>query len=371
MFRKLIPTLAICITFSNANDAFIALKYGLTSLNQDGIDLHNNSYEIDLTINQNFLIYPRLGLSYISIDEKGESVSALTQLGFEGVYDLQIGSDIVPYLFGGLGYENVSNSREGFDSQFFLDGGIGARYPLTDTISLLTELKTLYILGGNDQDSELAWYIGIGSSLGTSYDVPKDSDGDGVFDYQDQCPNTPYQATVDAAGCPISYKEDTNLIDSDGDGVYDKDDKCPNTPPESAVDINGCPVKIIKIKKSKPVPKKIKKVTTKTLEVHFEPNSAQITFDSKPKLSQFADYIKKYPDAKVEIVGYTDSSGDRNKNQILSLQRAQSVKRLLVRYGVPSHRIKAIGKGELNPIAPNDTPEGRAKNRRIEVTIKW
>jgi len=403
MLKKLLSFFALPIILS-ASDAFVSLKYGLTSLNQDGVDFNNNSYELDLSINQNYLIMPRFGLAYISVDEKGESVSALTQLNLEGVYDIPVTYKLTPYLFGGAGYENVSNSRKGFDSQFFLDGGLGVKYPLNESLNLISELKSLYMLSGNDQDSELVWYFGVGVNLGRANNAPIDSDGDGVYDDLDACPNTPYGVSVDTRGCSVAVVTQTT-IDSDGDGVEDSRDRCPDTPLATPVDIHGCPVDIKQqsmiadqtsqildsdgdgiedrldkcphtpngakvnsngckiIQKSSP---KIKK----TLHIHFDPGTTNIPFSAKPKIAKFADYIKHYPNAKIKVVGYTDTSGDPIQNKNLSIQRATSVKRLLVKYGVPSSHITALGKGDLNPIAPNDTPEGREQNRRIEIIVQ-
>ncbi len=395
MVKRLLP-LALFAFSLHAQESFIALKYGLTSLNNDGVDFNNNSFEADLTVNGNYNILPRLGLAYVSIDEKGESVSSLLQLTAEGLYDVEIESPLTPYLFGGGGYEHVSNARKNFDSQFFIDAGAGVRYPLNDRLKLVSELKTLYMLGGNNQDSELVWYIGLGMPIGSSEVAYRDSDGDGVLDSADACPNTPYNTSVDSRGCPIKAYEIT--ADSDHDAVPDNLDSCPHTPVGTPVDINGCPIapqhtahNEAKIKKTVvkdsdgdgiedrldkcPNTPKGFSVTSsgcpvkKRLEVHFDADSAVVTFASRPKIRAFADYIKHYPNAYITVVGYTDTSGSREKNRILSQKRAQNVRRLLIEFGLKPSHIDAIGKGELNPIAPNDTPEGREKNRRIEVII--
>ncbi len=389
-------SLAIFVLSLHAQESFVALKYGLTSLNNDGVDFNNNSFEADLTVKGNYNILPRLGLAYVTIDEKGESVSSLLQLTAEGLYDIEFGSPLAPYLFGGGGYEHVSDARKEFDSQFFIDAGIGVRYPLNDQLKLVSELKTLYMLGGNDQDSELAWYIGLGMPIGSSEVEYRDSDGDGVLDSADACPNTPYNTTIDSRGCPIKAYEIT--ADSDNDSVPDNLDSCPHTPIGTPVDISGCP---IAPQNSSPRVTKIKKVVVKdsdgdgiedrldkcphtpkgfsvtssgcpikkTLEVQFDAGSTTVTFASRPKIKAFADYIKHYPNAYITVVGYTDTSGNRQQNLILSQKRAQNVRRLLIEFGLKPSHIEAIGKGELNPIAPNDTPEGREKNRRIEVII--
>jgi len=79
--------------------------------------------------------------------------------------------------------------------------------------------------------------------------------------------------------------------------------------------------------------------------------------------------MKTNPELKIEIIGHTDSTGPEDYNQRLSELRARVVADWLIRNGINSKRIKAIGKGESEPIADNSTPEGRAKNRRTEIRI--
>jgi OOP family OmpA-OmpF porin len=380
---------------------YLSFKFGQTSIDNDGgMEFNNNSYEMDVVIDTGYTILPRVGVAYVDIDEKDESVSGLLQFNLEGIYDFDIQSSLTPYIFGGGGYENVTNSRKNFDSNIFIDGGLGLKYPLNNSINLLSEFKTLYMLGGTDQDAEFAWYVGLSIDFGYAQDIPKDSDGDGVFDYSDSCANTPYGTSVDARGCPQSRVVE---VDSDGDSVPDSIDQCPNTPIGLGVDVRGCAVVAHQIEPQvieKPKVQKRNKVydsdkdgvkdsldqcpntlkgfsvnsvgcpIKKTLEVRFDPNSYMVTFDSKPKISEFANFMRRYPNAKITIIGYTDTSGHRAQNKILSLKRAQSVKSLLVKYGISGSKITAIGKGDLNPIAPNDTVEGREKNRRIEAVLK-
>ncbi|SEK34675.1 Outer membrane protein OmpA [Aquimarina amphilecti] len=80
-------------------------------------------------------------------------------------------------------------------------------------------------------------------------------------------------------------------------------------------------------------------------------------------------YLDKYPDKKVLITGHTDNVGDTKSNQFFGLKRAQNVRNYLASQGIPSEKFTAKSKGELSPIAPNDTEENRAKNRRIEIIV--
>ena len=173
---------------------------------------------------------------------------------------------------------------------------------------------------------------------------PLDSDNDGVPDYQDNCPDTALGIPVDSNGCPL---------DSDKDDVPDFLDRCPNTPPGAKVDKNGCMQSI-------------------TLRVYFDPNSTKVKPEYYDEIAKLAIYLKEHPNVKVEIQGHTDRTPNSSYsyNIRLSQKRAEAVKRVLVeRFGISPDRIIAKGYGFTKPIAPNDTPEGRAKNRRVEVVV--
>lgn len=91
---------------------------------------------------------------------------------------------------------------------------------------------------------------------------------------------------------------------------------------------------------------------------------------ARQKLDQVAVALKESPDQTIVIEGYTDSVGSDDKNQELSLRRAQSVRDYLISQGIPADRVQAVGRGESSPIASNDNPEGRANNRRVEIVVQ-
>ena len=103
--------------------------------------------------------------------------------------------------------------------------------------------------------------------------------------------------------------------------------------------------------------------------VGFEPDSATLTPDSRTELSGIASILNAYPNVHLKIGGYTDNSGDPTDNLTLSRARATSVRDTLVSMGVPADRLEAEGYGETNPIASNDTEEGRAENRRVAFSV--
>ncbi len=178
--------------------------------------------------------------------------------------------------------------------------------------------------------------------------APMDSDKDGVTDEMDKCPETPAGVAVDAKGCPL---------DADADGVPDYLDKCPGTPESVVVDEAGCT-------------KKLDKEVTIGLDVHFVTGKADIEGDASAEIAKVTTFMKKYPDTKVNIEGYTDNVGAAAANKKLSQKRADAVKAVLVVGGVDASRLTAIGFGPDSPVADNKTEDGRAKNRRVIAHAK-
>lgn len=180
-----------------------------------------------------------------------------------------------------------------------------------------------------------------------------DNDGDGVEDRDDKCPadREDKDGFEDGDGCPDE--------DNDNDGVLDANDKCPDAAEESNgfKDDDGCPDE---------VPTEPAKSTI--LEgVEFENATSELLESSNPALMKVFDQMEAFPEVKFSIVGHTDSQGSKIKNKQLSLERAQTVMKYLVNKGIDESRLTAVGKGQASPIASNKTPEGRAKNRRIEL----
>lgn len=104
--------------------------------------------------------------------------------------------------------------------------------------------------------------------------------------------------------------------------------------------------------------------------VSFAYNSDQLTDDSFSVLNNVATSLKKNPEIHLEIAGYTDDRGEPLYNRILSRRRAEAVMIYLVEQGISAKRLTAVGYGSDNPIADNNTPEGRQENRRVELHIK-
>lgn len=148
--------------------------------------------------------------------------------------------------------------------------------------------------------------------------------------------------------------------DSDGDGVYDSVDRCPDTPKGVKVDQYGCPPPVRKVME-------MKVGETYTFkDVQFETNKADLKASAYPALEAVAEALKAQPNLNVQIEGHTDSTGKKDYNQQLSQRRAESVMKYLNAKGIAAERMTATGYGMTRPIASNDTAQGRTENRRVE-----
>lgn len=182
-----------------------------------------------------------------------------------------------------------------------------------------------------------------------------DNDGDGILDVNDKAPNQPEDKDgfEDQDGVPDP--------DNDHDGIVDAKDKCPDQAEtvNGYEDNDGCPDKKpeIAVEKGKAI----------VLEgINFASGSAKLTANSKTILDKVVRTLRENPEIEVEIRGYTDNTGSYEGNVRLSQKRAEAVRDYLIANGIEASRIVAKGYGPANPIADNSTPEGRAKNRRIE-----
>jgi len=171
-----------------------------------------------------------------------------------------------------------------------------------------------------------------------------DRDKDGVADSIDKCPDSGPFIRVDSAGCGL---------DLDKDGILNSQDKCPDSEPFVRVDSTGCAMAQVMILKG----------------VLFETGSAQLKEESRAALDVFAATLKRYPNMKVQVAGYTDSRGSRRLNEQLSERRARSVVSYLIAMGVSAENMMAKGYGPADPVADNATAAGRAANRRVELHI--
>ncbi len=311
-----------------------------------------------------------------------------------------------PYLHAGLGYMRVeppdSTTRDGtmysvgagflldmFDSNIALRGEYRLR---GDTLSSGSDYKDdIFSLGiqipfgeGSpkfvDSDGD-----GVADGIdrcpntpaGTrvdAYGCEVDSDGDGVKDSMDKCPGTPSGVSVDSDGCPLDSDGDgvtddkdkcPNTVsgakvgpdgcelDSDNDGVVDRLDECPGTPAGVQVDIRGCEIKD----------------EIRLQGVNFESNSDRLLPGATNVLDDVVATLQKNPSITFEVAGHTDSDGAAEYNEGLSTRRAITVRDYLASNGISENRMTVRGYGESQPIADNSTRAGKAQNRRVVLRI--
>ena len=138
-------------------------------------------------------------------------------------------------------------------------------------------------------------------------------------------------------------------LDADGDGVFDNLDNCPNTRSGALVDANGC------------------EIVVRFPEAFFAFDSARLTSEATPALNEAAALIADLNLTNLEIAGHTDSVGPESYNKKLGYERASSVLQYFIDQGLNPAAFNLVSYGESNPIANNDSREGRAQNRRVEL----
>lgn len=205
----------------------------------------------------------------------------------------------------------------------------------------------------------------------------RDTDDDGLLDGRedanrngvlDEGETDPRRGDTDGGGMPDPEEVRSSMQDprnprdddEDADGVANHLDECPGTPRETQVDAVGCEAG------AGPAPSGMDGDRFVLEGVTFASGSARILPESETVLQQALEALNRRSELRFEIAGYTDDRGSARTNRRLSQQRADAVKRWLVSHGLAASRFQTRGYGSESPIDTNDTPEGRARNRRIE-----
>lgn len=270
-----------------------------------------------------------------------------------------------PYFAFGYGrIETSDNNIQAFengtnDDTSQLNAGLGFKWYFLEDVAFRLDVRAVNHV--QEGDFDVLYTGGLTFRFDGFSDEPEvpvvapvvvpaaDSDGDGIADDQDNCPNTPAGVVVNDQGCPV---------DADGDGVLNEVDQCPDTAAGARVDEVGCNLQL-------------EETVRMTLKLVFPSNSAQLQAQHRPEIRRVADFLREYPDTEVTLIGYTDSQGSESYNQQLSQRRAESVANYLrTEYSIPASRLNSEGRGESNPVADNSTAEGRAANRRVVAEIE-
>lgn len=363
----------------------------------------------------------------VFFDEGWELVNPLLNLRYKlsNGYIFKEKSAIQPYLFGGVGYL-WDNQAEGVN----FDGGIGFKIPVSPNTSLFVAGSYVKGIEGERLDGGIPTtvtddHLQITSIL--EFGLGKtDSDGDGVRDKKDECPDTPAGVVVDEKGCPLDrdgdgvpdYKDDcpdeagearfNGCPDRDGDGIPDKDDdcpdeaglakfngcpdtdedgvpdpkdKCPNTPKGCPVDADGCPIDsdgdgVIDCEDDCPTvpgPKSNngcpdwEELTISAL--HFDFDKAELRDEGKAALDKLASQLNASKEYDIVVGGHTCSIGTEKYNLELSEERAQEVVKYLLMKGVNNAYVGSKNYGESKPVIDNSSIENKEMNRRVEFEI--
>ncbi|MBT8319830.1 MAG: OmpA family protein [Gramella sp.] len=355
-------------------------------------------------------------LAYYSVDLSADySLRALLNDGW-----------LDPFVGIGGGYVWIGD-QDGQDvanaDSATLNGKLGLNFWFSDNIALSVESKykhafepesakhfqhsagIKFIFGGKDTDGD-----GIYDKNDECPETPgleefngcPDTDGDGIEDRQDACPDKAGLAEFD--GCPdtdgdgvadpdddcpevAGLAEMNGCPDADGDGVRDNEDDCPeeagpaenNGCPWPDTDGDGvldkdddCPEEAGPVASNgcpEPTAEVITELNEYSKTVLFDLNKATIREDSKGALESIVEIMNEYPQTIFHIEGHTDSTGSDSYNMKLSKERAASVESFLEANGVPSNRLTSEGYGETQPIATNSTAKGRQENRRVEISL--
>ena len=327
-----------------------------------------------------------------------------------------------PYLLVGVGYlgvkaddgdfnwetgDNAATASAGLglkwrlgESNFSIRAEHRARFAFDDTTYMdqLTTIGIEYAFGASQRDVGVPepdkpddtdgdgvldmWDACPDTTLGVEVssrgceiqNIDRDNDNDRVPDHRDDCPYTPIGVPVDPRGCSLDSDMDGVTTDkdrcpgsriganvdefgcendSDKDGVLDHEDRCPDTRRGVRVDVYGCVISDV----------------ISLPGVNFESGSDLLIGGAESLMRDAAATLNKYPELQVEVAGHTDNVGNANLNLGLSDRRAKTVLDNLIKFGVDPSRLSFRGYGDLQPIADNSTAEGRAINRRVELRI--
>ncbi|MGM8897219.1 MULTISPECIES: OmpA family protein [unclassified Psychrobacter] len=323
------------------------VEYGVSSANgeasEDSADAGVNRFDVEQTmISGNFLIgteeftgytdsafkpYVLVGAGQSKIEvENQETIAGVAPNGQQVTVD---GEDI------SAGTE-VSSSKDTIGNL-----GLGAMYRINDALSLRGEARAIHNFDNN-------WWEGmalaglevvLGGHLSPTVAVPP-------------------QVEPEVSVPPVVVVEQD--VDSDGDGVPDSIDECPGTPMNVVVDERGCPVAV-----------DITDELKMELRVFFDNDKSAIKDQYKTEIAKVAEKMREYPNSSARVEGHASKTGPSARyNQRLSEARAVAVKSMLTNeFGIAPNRLSTVGYGYDRPIAPNDTEEGRAMNRRVYAII--
>lgn len=328
-------------------------------------------------------------------------VNALVQVKSNGTI-FKEEAFFAPYLSVGFGLNTASNNL-----RLYVPGAVGIKLRMSKNFNLMFEGMYKYGFGeGNFQ--ALTYSAGFIFALPANpKQVPPrpdrvknqnkpiaankaDADKDGVLDRDDLCPDEPGKAMY--LGCPEDESAKTttapmaeHTTDAELETTQKTDLSIVDTQKEevTAAEVQPYEEQPATVYQEQPTYEEPAYSTAEEISVadqsilnsamdniYFKRASDELTYESYPVLDQIAEIMNKYPNHSLEVMGFTDNSGDSRSNKVLSVKRAFKVKYYLVyEKGIKMARISSDGNGSASPISSNDSAEGRAKNRRVELRM--
>lgn len=270
-----------------------------------------------------------------------------------------------------IGGANNKHDSKTYVKEAYIPVGAGVKFKVSERVAFNLgytmhfvdgdNFDGVYANGASNKDKFSYGYAGLEFSLGSKSKPNLDWVNPLALMY-DELKDPSLRQEVEALKARVANVEQAVeglKKDSDGDGVSDQFDKCPGTPAGTAVDGSGCPLP--KMTETAPVNN-----VTGFETIQFEFNSSVLKTEAYPTLDKLSSVLRENG-GKVAVNGYASSEGTAAYNLKLSKDRANSVKTYLVNSGVNASQVATKGLGEANPIASNDTEEGRIQNRRVET----
>ncbi len=250
-------------------------------------------------------------------------------------FDKMIGP-LTPFVGGGVGH-----NRFDLDEETVWDAGAGVKYQINDNVEWRTTVRKFWGMDEHFHD------YGVDTAL--------------IFSFGGNSSSTPVAAssapTPRTSAPTTSQAPAASAPDADGDGVPDSRDACADTPRTHRVDNRGCSIVL-------------EEVARIDLKVQFDFDMDVVKSEYVDDIRQIADFLKEHDDTVAVLEGFTDSVGPDEYNLALSQRRVNAVRQVLInQFGIESGKVRAQGFGEARPVASNDTPQGRAQNRRVQSVI--
>lgn len=304
------------------------------------------------------------------ITSYGEKIASDNYYNVDGVITYNLGKvfnsmSFMPFLEIGGGYVIFDEQGAGY-----FNLGAGIEYWFGEKKKTAIILESIYKNTGETYAiKHFQHMIGLAFLFGGE----PDTDGDGILDKDDNCPEIPGLATFN--GCP----------DTDGDGIQDSQDDCPQIP--GLIQYNGCPdtdgdgiqdsedkcPEVFGLIENEGCPKMTEKVKDRLEKIEqlilFETDQDILTEEALISLEEVYSILIQYPNLNIIVEGHTDDTGGVNYNQELSEKRVATVLRFLIKRGISSSKIKSAAYGETRPLRTNSTSEGRRYNRRVQFNI--